>query len=147
MNWSLKPELTKTTRQCRHILVAMEKVNNYIRVLKPPNCEKLLEELQRGPPIVHSNFIGIKYIANANGRSQRALMEQAQPRQLTNTTTRIRGYLHLYSVTPRMPHLLNLLYLKYKIRSLACIPSTVKVVLKLDKVLLSKSIPTAHDLY
>lgn len=65
----------------------MEKVNYYVRGLKPSFFEDMLEELKCMFLNVCGNLIGIRLNGAANGRSLPVWMEDAQPRESMNTKT------------------------------------------------------------
>lgn len=53
---------------------ATQKLNYYIRGLKPSVCKKIFEQLRRTPDNVRSNLIAFRRIAADKGRSQCALI-------------------------------------------------------------------------
>lgn len=86
-NIDLKTQCSKSTRQCFHIFPVMEKVNSYVRGLKPSSSKVMLEELRCVPPNDRPNFVDARCIDAAKDRSQRTLMEHSHPSQLVNTKT------------------------------------------------------------
>lgn len=63
----------------------MKKGTYYIGGLESSICGKMLEELRYRPSNVRYNLIDTRRTAAAKGRSQRALMQQAKPRQSMNS--------------------------------------------------------------
>lgn len=76
----LETRFSETTGQCRHISIAMEKVNYYGSGPKPSTREVILKDLRRIFPNPCFNLNNIRRIATAKGRSNSALMEHTQPR-------------------------------------------------------------------
>lgn len=89
-----KTGFSKATRRYRHMFTPMENVDTYVCGLKPSICKEILKELRRMSPNVSFNLNDIERITAENERSQRALMEHAQPLQPTNTRTRKKDFFH-----------------------------------------------------
>lgn len=86
---------------------AIEKVNYYIRDLKPSDREEALEELRRMPPNFRPSLIDIRRNTAAKVDSQQTLLKKYS--RDMNTKISEEGLTTFCLVTPRMHHLLDLL--------------------------------------
>lgn len=102
----------------------MQKVDYFVRVLKPSTLSMILKEVHRNSPHKRSSSFDLKRVAATKNGCQKAMMEHTKPLKLLNNMTMKKNWLHLCLATLWVHYLLNLFYPLNKVLMVTCVPWT-----------------------